>query len=96
MIQTAQFLASTIANPDYKFSKLTGETDFHLMISKDQEEMHKKLSDENTELKNCLRLLQNEMMEIVSLKQDTFQRRFKVEYGAHKEPGPETEEALTH
>lgn len=41
-------------------------------------------------------MLQNELMEIVQLKTDTFQRRFKAEYGAHKEPGPETEASLAN
>lgn len=50
-------LAPTIANADYRFSKVTGEGDFHQMLSKDQEEMYRKLSDENSDLKECLKQL---------------------------------------
>jgi len=35
------------------------------------------------------------MLDVVSLKQDIFTKRFKAEYGASKEPA-ETEEALKH
>ena len=35
------------------------------------------------------------MLDVVSLKQDIFTKRFKAEYGAHKEPA-ESEEALKH
>ena len=89
-------LAPTLANADYKFSKVTGDSDFHLMISKDQAEMYRKMSDENSDLKECLKQLQRDLMEIVTLKQDIFAKRFRAEYGAHRNLGPESEEAISH
>lgn len=38
-----------------KASKSGSESDFHLMISKSQEEMYKKLSDENLQLKEAMK-----------------------------------------
>lgn len=35
-------------------------------------------------------------MEIVTLKQDIFAKRFRAEYGAHRNPAPESEEAINH
>lgn len=68
LMANGQFLTGATPNPDFKFSKISGDSDFHLMISKDQEEMHKKLSEENAELRDCLRMLQHELMEIIALK----------------------------
>jgi len=42
------------------------------MISKDQEEVYKKVSEENNDLRECLKLLQREMFEVVCLKNDVF------------------------
>ena len=83
-------------NPDFKFSKISGDHDFHLMISKEQEQVYGRMRDENQDLRDCLRLLQKEVMEIVNLKQDMFSKRFKAEFGASKDPAPETQEALAH
>jgi len=95
-IQNCEYLAPATQNQDFKFSKISGDSDFHLMISRDQEEVYKKMSDENADLKECLKMLQRELLEVVSLKQDVFTKRFKAEFGAHKEPGPETEEVMAH
>ena len=51
------------------------------MISKDQEEIYRRVTAENSELRDCLRMLQREMMDIVCLKNDIFAQRFKAEYG---------------
>jgi uncharacterized membrane-anchored protein YjiN (DUF445 family) len=51
------------------------------MISKDQEEVYKKVSEENNDLRECLKLLQREMIEVVCLKNDVFTQRFKAEHG---------------
>jgi len=64
------------------------------MISKSNEENQKKLADENQDLKECLKLLQREMFDIVSLKTDIFKRRFTAEYGVEREP--DNEEVLKH
>ena len=54
------------------------------------------MREENQSLRDCLRQLQKEIMDIVNLKQDMFTKRFKAEYGANREPNAETQEALTH
>jgi len=54
------------------------------------------MRDENQDLRECLRLLQKEIMDIVSFKQDMFSKRFKAEYGSAREPATETQEALAH
>lgn len=51
------------------------------MISKDQEEAYRRVTEENNDLRDCLRLLQREMMDIVCLKNDVFTQRFKAEHG---------------
>jgi hypothetical protein len=53
-----------------------------------------KMRSENSELKDALKMLQKELLDIVALKHDVFVRRFKAEFGASREPGAETEEAL--
>ena len=80
----------------FKFSKISGDHDFHLMISKEQEQVYSRMRDENQDLRDCLRHLQKEIMDIVNLKQDMFTRRFKAEYGANREAAPETQDALMH
>jgi hypothetical protein len=65
-----------------------------MLIAKDQEEVYRRMSEENSELKDCLRVLQREMMDVVCLKQDMFTQRVKAEYGAGKEVQMETEESL--
>ena len=52
------------------------------------------MSTENQELKECFKQLQREMLDIVSLKQDIFTKRYKAEFGANKEP--ESEQNLKH
>ena len=92
----AEFLGSAMANPDFKFSKISGDSDFHLMISNDQEQRFKSMSEENSDLRECLKMLQREIMEIVQVKKDVFAKRFKAEYGASKEVPQETEDAIAH
>lgn len=93
---SADFGSLVRPNMDFKFSKISGDHDFHLMISKEQEQVYSRMRDENQDLRDCLRLLQKEVMEIVNLKQDMFTKRFKAEFGASKETPPETQEALAH
>lgn len=44
-----------LINAEYKFSKFGGESDFYLMCSKNSEQIMQSLSDENKELKECLK-----------------------------------------
>ena len=50
-----------------------------LMISKSQEEIYKQQSQEINDLKDCLKMLQREMFDIVKLKSDIYMKRFKAE-----------------
>ena len=52
------------------------------------------MRDENSDLRECLRALQREVMDIVNLKQDMFAKRFKAEFGQQRDPAPETQEAI--
>lgn len=51
------------------------------MIAKNQEEIHRRLSQENTDLKDCFKQLQKELFEIVDMKTDIYMKRYKAEYG---------------
>ena len=73
LVQTgAEFLGPSKANPDTKFSKVSGETDFHLMITSENANRANEMRRENQELRECLVMLQKELMEVVTLKQDIF------------------------
>ena len=89
-------MAPAQANPSFKFSKISGESDFHLMVSQDQERLFQQLSNENNQLKDAFKTLQTELLDIVQLKHDIFTQRFKAEFGAHKSVSAETEDAITH
>ena len=39
------------------------------------------MRDENQDLRECLKLLQREIFDIVNLKQDIYTKRFKAEFG---------------
>jgi hypothetical protein len=75
-------VASVLPSGDIKYSKVLGggEGDFHLMIAKSQEEIYKRMSDENLELKDCLKQLQKEIFDIVDFKSEIYMKRSKAEY----------------
>lgn len=52
------------------------------------------MSQENSQLKEALKMLQRELLDIVQLKHDIYTQRFKAEFGQHKQP--ETEEQIAH
>lgn len=80
------------------FSKMSAESDMHLMISKSNEEVYKRITTENNELKDCLKSLQREMFDIVKLKSDIYMKRFKAENYKADDPMCNTtsEEILKH
>jgi hypothetical protein len=53
--------------------------DFHLMVSRNQDEIVRRICDENNELKECLKALQKEMFDIVDLKSAIYRNRFEAE-----------------
>ena len=71
-------------NENMKYSR-QGDTDFNIMIAKSQEEMYKKITEENQQLKNCFKQLQGELFNIVDLKADIYLKRFRAEYGDTRE-----------
>lgn len=64
------------------------------MIQKGQEEMYKRMSDENLRLRECLKQLQRELFDIVDLKTDIFRKRHRAEY--NNEVEFESEEVMRH
>ena len=69
----------------------------NLMVCKSHEEMFKKVQTENNDLKDCLKLLQKEMFDIVKLKSDIYLRRFKAEnYNPNDTQAVTSEEILKH
>ena len=64
---------------DLRYSSM----DFHLMVSRNQDEIVKRVCDENQELKECLKNLQKEMFEIVDLKTAIYKNRFEAEFSLH-------------
>ena len=87
-----------IPSNEVVFTKLSAESDMHLMISKSQEESYKRVSLENQELKECLKSLQREMFDIVKLKSDVYIKRFKAENYKADDPmfNTSSEEILKH
>lgn len=58
---------------------MSGEGDLNLMVSKSKEEIEARITQENHDLKDCLKMLQREMFDIVKLKSDIYMKRFKAE-----------------
>ena len=55
--QNIDCYAPVESNPQFKFSKLNGESDFNLMISQDQEKMLVQVQTENSQMREALRML---------------------------------------
>jgi DNA-nicking Smr family endonuclease len=76
---------------------MSGESDLNLMISKSREEVQHRITLENQELKDCLKMLQREMFDIVKLKSDIYLKRMKAEnYNANDTTAYSSEEILKH
>lgn len=85
-----------IANAEIKFSRLGGESDFQIMMARSNEEIQRRLADENAELKECLKHLQRELFDIVDLKTEVFMKRYKAEFSQLNEQKADSEEVLRH
>ena len=67
------------------------------MISKSREEVCERVTQENHDLKDCLKMLQREMFDIVKLKSDIYLKRFKAEnFNAGDSSALNSEEVLKH
>ncbi|CDW81629.1 UNKNOWN [Stylonychia lemnae] len=69
-----------LPNNEIKFSRIGGDSDFNLMIAKNQEEIQRKLCDENAQLKECLKQLQRELFDIVDIKTEIYLKRYRSEF----------------
>ncbi|TNV73204.1 hypothetical protein FGO68_gene6219 [Halteria grandinella] len=69
---------------DTKYSSM----DFQLMISRSQDDIVRRVCDENGELKECLKALQKEMFDIVDLKATIYRNRFEAELSSHDASTP--------
>jgi len=58
----------------------SADSDFTLLISKSHGSIEETLKNENTELRDCLKMLQKELFEIVQIKRDTFKQRYRTEF----------------
>lgn len=87
--QQAEALAPVQPNPQFKFSRISGESDFHLMVSQEQEKLFAQMASENAQLKDALRMLQGELLDIVQLRQSVHSQRARAE-------GLDTETQLQH
>lgn len=76
-------------------TKQSADHELNLMIAKSREEIYQNAVSENHELKDCLKMLQKEMFDIVKLKTEVYVRRLKAEDG-RGEQGLSTEEVLKH
>ena len=92
--QNIQTQGRILPSNEVKFSKMSGENDLSLMIQKSHEDMYRKIQVENHELKDCLKVLQQEMFEIVKLKSDVYLKRFKAENYNPGEADTVTSEAI--
>ena len=82
---------------EVKFSKMSGEADLNLMVSKNREEVLERITQENHDLKDCLKALQREMFDIVKLKSDIYLKRFKAEnFNAGDASAVSSDEILRH
>ena len=77
MLQVHSSAGGTVAAlpSDLKYSSM----DFHLMVSRNQDEIARRICEENQELKECLKALQKEMFDIVDLKTAIYRNRFEAE-----------------
>ena len=92
-----QAAAKILPSNEVKFARMSGEADLNLMISKSREEVTARLTQENHDLKDCLKMLQREMFDIVKLKSDIYLKRFKAEnYNAGDSSALNSEEVLKH
>ncbi len=62
----------------------SGNNDFLNLVASSLEEAWKALENENSDLRQCLKMLQDEMLEIVKIKSEYFDKWYRVEFG--KEP----------
>ena len=65
------------------------------MLSKNYEDITRRLSNENAELRECLKHLQKELFDIVDLKTEIYIKRYKAEFGGSSSE-IENEEGLRH
>ena len=58
----------------------SADSDFTLLISKSHSSIEEQLKNENSELRDCLKMLQKELFDIVTIKTEAFKRRYNTEF----------------
>jgi hypothetical protein len=58
----------------------SGENEFTYLVTKANQEVQNSLKSENSDLKECIKMLQNELLEIVQVKTEHFGKRYNTEY----------------
>ena len=92
----SEFLGPVQENANFKFSKTSHHTDFQEMITQDQDARFNQMSEENAALRECLKMLEREVMDIIQMRKDVFSKRSRAEYGASNEVPPEMDIAKEH
>ena len=59
-----------------RVSVTQSDTEFTNLVTRGYEELQNKLIAENTDLRQCLKLLQQEMLDIVAFKREAHKRRY--------------------
>ena len=59
----------------------SGDNDFLNLVAQSLEDAWKALESENADLRQCLKMLQDEMLEIVKIKSEYFDKRYRIEFG---------------
>jgi len=62
------------------------DAEFLQLISRTNQERIRGLEQENHEVRECLRMLQREMIEIVAIKQDSFWKRYEISTSKQLDP----------
>ena len=58
----------------------SGENEFTYLVTKANQEIQNNLKSENQDLRECIKMLQKELLEIIQLKSNTFSRRYNNEF----------------
>ncbi|CAI2370133.1 unnamed protein product [Moneuplotes crassus] len=58
----------------------SGENEFTYLVTKANQEVQSSLKTENEDLRDCIKMLQDELLEIIKVKTENYQKRFNTEF----------------
>ncbi len=58
----------------------SGENEFTYFVTKANQEVHNTLRTENEDLRDCIKMLQDELLDIVKVKIDNYKKRYNTEF----------------